>query len=43
MPTVCNIFSDLPLENWVDSFEFLSRELLAALLPHIGDEQEEVM
>jgi hypothetical protein len=30
------------LEVWVDSFESLSRKQLAALLPHIGDEQEEV-
>jgi hypothetical protein len=34
---------DLALENWVDTFQFLSRGKLAALLPHIGDEQEEVM
>jgi hypothetical protein len=27
----------------VDTFQFLSRGKLAALLPHIGDEQEEVM
>jgi hypothetical protein len=30
------------LEVWVDSFESLSRAQLAALLPHIGDGQEEV-
>jgi hypothetical protein len=36
-------FSDLPLENWLDFFKLLSREQLAALLPHIGDEHEKVI